>query len=265
LPAVDADEPSRGTTPPARRYLGVPLWGWVVIIAIVVGVLLLLADLSNRNRYVLVCKARTVELHQGQRFPWPFGEEPIGGPEYKPFAVADADCRTREFRSEEEASLSFLELLLTQVRGALANPAAANLKEARNQLQQALLLARTHPGRRKEAQHMLADLSYREGRSGLVRAESELRVALSRFQETQKLDAGRFDDLDQWIAHVEELLRSISPSPFSRTPGLSGGRLPDRPPGSQPRPLPSSRPSLPPDRSAPPDGGPPPSSGGILM
>jgi hypothetical protein len=259
------DEPSRVATPPSRRYLGVPLWGWALGVALAIGVLLLFADLSNRSRFVLACKARTVELHQGSRFPWPFGEEPIGGPEYRPFAVAEADCRTREFRSEEEASLSFLELLLTQVRGALANPAAANLKEARNQLQQALLLTRTHRARKKEAQGMLADLSYREGRSGLARAESEVRLALARFQEAQKLDAVRFDDLDQWIAHLEELLRTISPSPFSRSPGLSGGRLPDKPPGSQPLPLPASRPGLPPDRPAPPDAGPPPSSGGILM
>jgi hypothetical protein len=251
--------------PAGRRILGLPLWGWVVGGLALIGALLLLADLRNRDRYVLVCKARTVELHQGRRFPWPFGDESVGGSEYKPVSIpAEADCRTRVFHSEEEAALGFLDLLLSQVRLALGNPGSANLKEARAQIQQALLLTRTHRGRRKEAQGMLADLSYREGRSGLARAENEIRLALSRFQEAQKLDGARFDDLDEWITHLEEMLRAIAPSPFSRAAGPTPGPRP-RNPSSQPH-GPTSRPkSLPVDRPPSPDAGPPATGGGILM
>jgi hypothetical protein len=270
---VGAQEPvaSEDLLAPAHRFLGLPIWGWLLAGVAVLGLLFLLADLRNRNRFTIVCNAHKVELHQGRRFPWPFGLEPIGGPEYAPVAIpAEADCRKRSFGSEEEAAKAFLDLILAQVRGALANPGASNLKQARAQLAQAMLLTRTYRARRKEAKGMLADLSYREGRASLARAENELRIALARFQEAQKLESSRFEDLDDWISHLESLLRTISPSPFSG----GGGVLSTPPPAAGSRLPPSSQPRLPPppagddrNRLPPPpsDAGPPTTGGGILM
>jgi hypothetical protein len=267
--APAADEP-RDTTPPGRRYLGLPWWGWVLALAAGFVLLAMVFDLRNRNRFIIVCEAHKVELHQGRRLPWPFGREAVGGPEYKPIAIpAEADCRHQVFGGEEEAARAFLELLLNQVRNALVNPGASNLREARQQLQQALLLSRTHRARRKEAEGMLAELSYREGRAGLARAENELRVALTRFQEAQKLDARRFDDLDEWISHLDEILRTIAPSPFSAGAGHLGPLHPSSGPSSRPalrRRSPESRPSSsPPVAPQPTDAGPAPGGGGILM
>jgi hypothetical protein len=269
-PAAPPIEPP-DATPPGRRYLGLPWWGWPLVVGAGLVLLALVYDLRNRGRFIIVCESHKVALHQGRRLPWPFGDEPVGGLEYKPIAIqADTDCRHQVFGSEEEAARTFLELLLGRVRGALANPAASNLKDARQQLEQALLLSRTHRARRKEAEGMLAELSYREGRAGLARAESELRAALTRFQEAQKRDARRFDDLDHWISQLRSILDTIAPSPFSGGDGHLGPSLhPSSGPSSQPslrRLTPSSRPgSTPPVTPQPTDAGPTPGGGGILM
>lgn len=257
-----------------RRVWGLPIYGWLLVAATLLGAFLLVFDLRNRNRYMLVCKANKVELHKGRTFPWPFGHESIGGPEFKPIAIpAEADCRRRVYQSREEAELGFLDFILSQARTALSNPGTVSLKQARNQVLQAMLLTRTHRTRRKETHRLLAELAYREGRTGLARVENEIRTALARFQEAQKLDGERFEDLDDWIEHLESLLRSVAPSPSGALPPLSGGSSPkgvprtlyppsmQSPKGALPQ-LPSSRPVG--KEPSPTDGGAP-SSGGILM
>lgn len=263
------DERTPTEAAPSPRHWGLPTWGWVILVGTALSALLLVLDLRNRDRYLLVCKAKKVELHKGRTFPWPFGHEVIGGPEYRPIEIpAEADCRDRVFHSQEEAELAFLDYLLAQVRDALANPGTADLGKARSKVRQALVISRTHRSRRKEAQKMLAELSYRAGRAGLDRAENELRKSLAYFQEAQKLNADKFEDLDDWISHLEELLRNVSPSPGSAItrPALPPGFGSGTPPASRP-PLPglSPLPAQPP-ASAPssPDAGPP-QGGGILM
>jgi hypothetical protein len=251
-----------------RKYWGLPGWGWWLAILTFVGAMLLVADLRNRNRYLMVCKAAKVELHKGRTFPWPFGHENVGGAEFRPVAIpAETDCRTRVFYSQEEAELGFLDFILGQVREALDKPGSANLAQAREQVLQAMLLTRTHRARRSETQKLLAELAYREGRAGLARIENELRTALARFQEAQKLDGERWEDLDDWIAHLEDLLRTVSPSPGG-TPFRPTGRLPQGMPQPLPS-LPGSSPPPTPPASSPvspeTDAGAPQTGGGILM
>lgn len=280
-PRAHDAEPALSDLPAGRRWLGLPAWGWVVGLVSLLAALFVVSDIRNQSRFVLVCQGNKVELQQGRRFPWPFGLEPLGGPEYKPIAIsAEADCRNRTFETESDAARGFLDTLVGQVRSALANPGTANLRDARQQLIQAMMLTRSYRDRRKEAQELLAELSYREGRASLARAENELRLALSRFQEAQKQEGSRFEDLDQWIGQIEEILRVISPSPFSSPtlPALPHGPLPSLTPKSG-SPQPTSRPAgsappVPPPPGAPrPDAGPPPAGGdaalpsgsGILM
>jgi hypothetical protein len=212
------------------------------------GVALLFFDLQNRGRWVLVCNPDSVAMHRGRSLPWPFGHTPVGGEAYRAIPIAaDADCRTRELHNEEAAAQSFIDLLLERVRAALESPATADLDRARRHLRQALLLTRIVPARRGEAEHMLADLSYHEGRAGLVRAENALRLALSRFQQAQRLSADRFEDLEDWISHLEEILRSISPSPISAAAGGFApppGAPPTTPAGAQASPPPVAPPGL---------------------
>ena len=261
----------------AHRYLGLPIYGWLLVAAVLIGALFLFLDLRKRNKYKMVCSADKVELHKGRTLPWPFGYESLGGPEFKPVQIpAESDCRGRTYHSREEAESGFLDFILSQARTALSNPGTVSLKDARTQVLQALLLTRTHRTRRKETQKMLAELAYREGRTGLARVENEIRTALARFQEAQKLDGDRFDDLDDWIEHLEGLLRTVAPSPSSGGP-MTSPALPRRSHGASPRPLyppgvsspkgalPKSTAPLP--GAAPPesDAGPPESGGGILM
>ena len=280
---VSADAPASAATPrsydegpdtdhgpPRRRFWGLPAWGWLLVIATGCGVLLLTCDLRNRNRYLLFCSAHKVSLRKGRTLPLPFGEVTIGGPEFRPIEIPpEADCHTRVYFSEEEAERAFLHKLLEQVRTALDNPGTANLTRARQQVEQALLLTRKHRRRRKETQRMLAELLYREGRSGLARVENELRKALALFQRVQKLDAERWEDLDDWITHLEDLLRTVSPSPGGSVPRAvtplpsTGARRPLVPPSAKGLPLPLSPPASAPSTS--PDAGLPSTGGGILM
>lgn len=253
---------------PSPKHWGLPTWGWVILIGTALSALLLVLDLRNRDRYLLVCKPKAVELHKGRTFPWPFGHEMIGGPEYRPIEIpAEADCRDRVFHSQEEAELAFLDYLLAQARDALANPGTADLTKARTKVRQALLISRTHRSRRKEAQKMLAELAYRAGRAGLDRAENELRKALGYFQEAQKLNADKFEDLDDWISHLEDLLRNVSPSPGTAItrpalpPGFGGTPPVSRPPLPGLSPLPTQPPASAPSS---PDAGQS-QGGGILM
>lgn len=201
-------------SPPSRKYWGLPMWGWLLIVVVLLSVLFLVCDLKNRNRFMMVCNAKSLELHQGRRVPWPFGHEIIGGPAFKPVAIDhQADCRSRVFQSREEAEQGLLEFILTQVRGALDLPGENNLKKTRGQVLQALLLTRTHRSKRKSVQQLLAEVAYRQGRNGVSRIEDELRTALSRFKEAKQLDGEKYEDLEDWISHLEDLLRGISPSP----------------------------------------------------
>ncbi len=260
-------------TPTRISFLGVPLVGWVLIFVFLIGVLFIAQDLRNRDRYMLVCRHDSAEIHQGRTFPWPFGHVAVGGEAFRPITLAaETDCREGTFQSEEEATQGYLDLILNQVRGVLDNPGTSNLTDARRQVQQALILSRSVRLRRQEAENLLAHLSYQEGRTGLARAENDLRLALSRFQETQKLAAERFEDLDDWITHLEEMLRTISPSPVSRsTPSLSPpvplGRGVPSPslPLSAPTPLPSPGDAGIPPSFVTPDAGAPAAGGGILM
>jgi len=260
----------------AQRYLGLPIYGWMLVVVVLIGALFLFLDLRKRNKYKMVCKANKVELHKGRTLPWPVGYESLGGPEFKPVQIpAESDCRDRTYHSQEEAEAGFLDFILAQARLALANPGTVSLKEARTQVLQAMLLTRTHRTRRKETQKMLAELAYREGRTGLARVENEIRTALARFQEAQKLDGDRFEDLDDWVDHLEGLLRTVAPSPTSGGPMLTPSMrrphgAPPRtlyPPGvsSPKRPLPKGTEPLPGALPPESDAGPPESGGGILM
>lgn len=220
-PRSEDPEPERGKQ---RGFLGVPLWVWILVLCSLVCGLLLALDLRNRDRFLLVCNGDSVELHQGRRFPWPVGHEVMGGAAYQPVAVpAQADCRGRVFASESEATRAFMDFLLSRVRADLEKEQGADLKQARRHTLQALMLSRGNEKVRAGANRLLAEVDYREGRNSLDRVETELRTALSRFEEAQKLDGARHKDLDQWITHLEMLLASIAPKPGPIPFLLKGG------------------------------------------
>ena len=218
--AAEGDDSSsrrRGSEPPSRKaggLLGIPLWGWVLVLVTLVGALLLVLDLRNRDRYLMVCHDRAMELHRGRRIPLPFGHEPVGGEAFRPVALPpSADCRSRFFASQVEAEQGFLQFVVARVSAELDLEEGANLPRARKQILQAQILSRSNPAARTRVARLLAEVDYREGRDSLNRVETELRTALARFKEARKLDGRRYADLDQWIRHLELLLKSVAPTP----------------------------------------------------
>ena len=261
---------------PGRKLLGLPYWGWPLLLILAIAVLLIVFDARNRGRYRLLCQDDHLEVQRGRRLMWPFGYEPMGGLYRRIVVPADADCQTQVFRSRAEVESAFLDFILTQARRSLGSSGSTKLKKVREQVLQAMRITREDPhrSRRAEAERLLADVAYRQGRAGLTRVENELRTAIGHLQEAQKRAGDRYDDLDDWIEHLESLLKTVAPAPGG-SPGMkkSPSTFPSVPRpriGSSPRPpRPSDLAPPPPTPKSPapvesPDAGPP-SSGGILM
>lgn len=200
-----------------------------------VAVVLLVAwigfDLVHQDSYRLVCRDREVQLQRGRRLPLPFGYRPLGGV-YGPLPfLVEATCDDEAFDNQERAEAAYLDFLLTQVRRALARPEGKTLPEIRRQLIRALQITRTtaHRARRRETRDMMADLSYLEARATLARTETEIRTALAHLKEARELAGSRYDDLDEWINHLEVLVEGLAPMPrVNRPPAVlpfSGGDL----------------------------------------
>lgn len=233
LPILD-DEPSLA---PTRRRFGLPGWGWFLVLAVICGVLLVVKDLGNRDRFRLYCTKRDMQLQRAHRFPWPFGFETMGGPLGPLELPPDAECATQYFDNREDAEAALLGSVLAWVRRALATPESSDLERVERQLDRALQLSRRdaiHAARRREAKRLMADLAYRQGRAGLARVETDLRQALSKLQQARKLGADRYERLDDWVAQLEKVLRAISPSP---------GEPPSWPSGPASMPSPTSVPA----------------------
>jgi hypothetical protein len=123
---------------------------------------------------------------------------------------------------------------------------------------QALAITREEPHRirRRDAEQALADIAYQQGRAGLSRVEQELRTALGHLQEARNRAEDRYEDLDDWIDHLENLLRTVVPSP-----GMGAGRSGASTPRLGPAPSVHPRTGLqppppPPPLAASPDAGP---------
>ncbi|MCA9667819.1 MAG: hypothetical protein KC503_19600, partial [Myxococcales bacterium] len=268
------DEPKRG-----RRFGGLPIWGWPLIIIIGLAVTLIVFDVRNRKRYRLRCSHDHLELERGRRLMWPFGFEPVGLPFRRVSMPADADCQTQIYRSQAEGESAYLDFILADVKRALGNPGTRNLKKVRDKILLAMRITRRDPhrARRAEVERYLADVAYRQGKAGLARIENELRSAISHLREAQKRASGRYEDLEDWIEHLSGLLKNIVPTPGGKPntariplPPISSRLNKLGPPskGLAPKPGDVTPPSK---HSAPTDAGPPrpdvgtSSSGGILM
>lgn len=249
-----------------RRYLRIPTWGWLLLATAGLGVAMVVVDLRNRDRFLMVCQGKTLELHQGQRLPWPFGHEQVGGVAYQPVTLSSAaECRAQVFHGRLDAERGLLEFLIAQVKATLARPGQGDLKQARRQVVQAMLLTRSNRTRQAEVTLLQAELSYRQGRNGLARVEDELRLALARFREAQRLNASGYKDLDQWITHLQQLLPSVSPSPAKMTPAAATeAPKPQASDLSPPSPEPAKPDAGPPAPESP-DAGKPAEGSGILM
>jgi hypothetical protein len=240
------------------RLVGIPIWLLSLVVLVSIVGLWLYLDFRNRSRFRLVCEKQQLRAERGRGLPWPLGFEPLSGP-FQPLALPpDANCRTQAFSSSEEAESALLDALVAQAQRALSSARQMPPKHVRIQLQQAALITglEAHRGRRREVEQLLADLAYREGRAGLAQAEGELRIALSRLQEAQRLASERYVDLKSWIQHLEHVLRKITPSP--RVPQPDHPPVPERPtpPEKTPPATPSQKalqPALGPDAGPPRD------------
>lgn len=247
-----------------HRYFKIPVWGWLLVSLAGLGVAMVVMDLRNQERYLMVCRQSAMEIHRGKRLPWPFGHERVGGAAFRPVSIpAGTDCRPQVFNSQSEAQAGLLDYLVVQVKAALSRPGVKALRETRWQVIQAGLLTQALRARSNEVKSLRAELAYRQGRNGMARVEDELRAALSRFREARMLDSSRFKDMGEWITHLEELLQSVSPSPRKKeatpeAPSLSdlAPTVPKKPDAGAPKPKPAP---------ASPDAGQPEEATGTLM
>ncbi|MFH1129709.1 MAG: hypothetical protein V1754_00110 [Pseudomonadota bacterium] len=199
------------------RFGRISILRWGLVFLLIPAILLVAADFRNRNRYRILCQNDFLSLQKGRRLFWPFGFETIKGP-FSPIRISpESDCQLRVFRQQDEAEAAFLDFVLTQAQQALTSPTKSDLKQIRKQLRQASYITKkdTHRIRRKDTKQLIGDLAYAEGKAGLIRIESELRSTLSHLKEANELAGDRYQDLADWIPHLEAWLRTMSPAPDS--------------------------------------------------
>jgi|GEM_PF-4389318 hypothetical protein len=269
VPAVDQKtrDPKEGKTKTAARAF--PLWGWIMIAVVLLGLLGLALDFRNRDRYRLDCSDGVLALQEGRRLPWPLGFESVGDA-YEPMKLSDGQsCQSRIFTAREDAEAAFIEQVVYRAKELLKNSPSGALSAIEMQLKQVYRASRfgPHRKRRKQIRRLLADVAYREGRAGLSRAENELRQTLARLKQAEKYGGDHYEDLEDWIEHLESLLKAITPTPAQKKPALPNfGRSDSHTPQNPPPPT-RKRVLSPKDGGAPTlDGGARESDGnGILM
>lgn len=275
VPTVDGKESAKKNGR-GKRVGGFPLWGWAMLAIAFIGLLAIALDFRNRDRFRLDCSDGVLALQEGRRLPWPIGFETLGDP-YKALNLGSAKpCQSQVYDSREEAEAAFIDRVVRRATETLKALPAKSLSETEIQLQQIYRACRFGPHRKRqpEIKRLLADVAYREGRAGLTRAENELRQTLSRLKQAQKYGGDQYEDLDEWIEHLDGLLKAVTPTPGQKAPSLPDfGRTKPKATQKQQQPSPKShrKPLAPQSRegagkNAVPDAGPRETDGnGILM
>ena len=135
---------------------------------------------------------------------------------------AGSDCQTQIFDDEVAAQGAFIDLLVRQVRSALASP-KQDLAVARRQVELALRLSGSGPNllRQRDLNHLFSDVAYRQARNTLSDVENRLRSAIADLRLVEKKAPGRYEDTDRWLEHLEQVLQSVAPAPPDTTPFAS--------------------------------------------
>lgn len=188
---------------------------FILLAMLFFGALLIYLDYKNTNRYVLRCNNQTLAIDQANGLPWPFGYRKLQGL-VRPIKLSQKSlCTESEVHSIDDAEAAYLTVLIAEIKSALNSDQAIDNQNLSSAVDQAAELTRkpAHIAHRRALKAMIADISYRQGRAKLEKIELDLRAALVAMQKAQRYGDDRYDDLDDWIDYIKDLIKGISPSP----------------------------------------------------
>jgi hypothetical protein len=196
------------------------------LIAILAPGLFLFYHYSQKNSqiYILRCeKGRFISIHKGIFFP--FGSSEFKKGPYAGFELPkDMPCEEGRFTSKDELDEAIGSLLLNITEREIADPSHYDLQRSRNRLQKVSRLRGLNFNQRIKLRLLLGTLAYREGMNLIRGIERQLRAALLKLKEAQRLGAKEVEDIDELIERIKEEIQR-----FSQTGPLKKEREPLRP------------------------------------
>jgi len=262
----DHDDDDDGDPRKGRRTV------WIVAGSTIAGITiatLALLGRVNSSKYEIACDSDKIIAEQGRGFP-PWGVSPLQGAEWKPITIApNGECKPRETEDLDEFEGWYLGVLIDQASSLLTAREVTKPDVAAEQLNQALLLARSPDRRdqRKDIERLLGDVDYWRASAKLRDAATALADASKQFDSAAAQRPRHVSDAAAWASYLRKLLDQLHAGPAGGTqttfpPLPPGVERPPAPPGValpvEPADHGSDVPAL-----APPDAGAP--SGGVLL
>jgi len=247
---------------------------WVVAGAIVVGitiVTLIFLGRENGSHYYVQCDADRIVATRGRSFP-PWGTTALSGAEWKTIAIAPNDeCTALDTDSLATVEDYFLKVLMRQASALLQAREVTKPDVAAEQLNQALLLARSEARRpqRRDIERLLGDVEYWRASAHLKEASAALLEASKQFDAAAAQQPRHVADAASWAKYIRRLVDELHAGPDAKSPTTSSASDPAEP--ASPRGAAPTGTALPVSpgstrtapAAAPPDAGTP--GGGVLM
>jgi hypothetical protein len=211
----------------------------IVALSIVFGLAIAtfaLLGRANATRYLITCSADKIVAEQGRIFP-PWGSRPLSGDEWKPIAIpANAECKPRETDDQEELAKWYLIELVDQASTQLTAREVTKVDVAAEQLNQALLLARTPDRReqRKDIERLLGDVEYWRASAKLRDAATALADAAKQFDAAAQQRPRHVSDASAWASYIRKLVDELHVGPGGTAPSITPGQPPPERPSSPP-------------------------------
>ena len=207
-PTVEPIDPDR----PARSRVGLIAIG--VVAAIGIGTLVLLGR-ANSQRYAITCETKEIVAEQGRGFP-PWGTRPLGGDEWKPIAIeAGTECNARSTDDADELAKWYLDALVAQASALLSAREVTKIDLAAQQLDQALLLARSPDRRdeRKDIERLQGDVAYWRAAAKRRDAEAALAESATQYDAAAAKRPRHVNDAAAWASYVRKLADELKGGP----------------------------------------------------
>jgi hypothetical protein len=193
---------------------------------------------ANATRYLITCSSDKIVAEQGRIFP-PWGSRPMGGDEWKPIAIPpNAECKPRETDDQEELAKWYLVELVDQASTQLTAREVTKVDVAAEQLNQALLLARTPDRReqRKDIERLLGDVEYWRASAKLRDAATSLADAAKQFDAAAQQRPRHVSDASAWASYIRKLVDELRAGPSGGAPSINPSQTsperPSSPPGT---------------------------------
>lgn len=194
---------------------------WVVAGAIVVAITiitLVFLGRENSSHYYVQCDSDKIVATRGRSFP-PWGTTSLTGVEWKAIPIAPNDeCTPTDSDNIAELEDYFLKVLMRQASALLQAKEVTKPDVAAEQLNQALLLARSEARRpqRRDIERLLGDVEYWRASTHLKEASTALLEAAKQFDAAAAQQPRHVADAASWAKYIRGLVDKLQAGPSSK-------------------------------------------------